>query len=82
MVRWVFVARDHNGMMLGMVAAPNEAAAHTYWFGAGVIPHTVGLIDVTMDTGMEVLPLVKTKEVALRSLRDRFKPWDKIRVIE
>jgi hypothetical protein len=43
--RCIYIAKDHNGEMLGMILAPSYAIAQAYFTGTGLSPHSLEVID-------------------------------------
>ncbi len=59
----IYIAKDYNGKVEGVVLAKNEDFANVFWQGKGIVPHSIvsfseGILDNHI-TG--VLPIVHTK---------------------
>lgn len=82
--RDVYVARDYNGTILSIVCATSEEYAVAYWQGAGLIPHSIRVINTAYETGSPVIPVLNTRVLSRQDLdacRRDVTRRDSIRVI-
>jgi hypothetical protein len=74
--RFIFIAKNHHGDIIGIVLAEAPEIAHAYFVGRDQIPHTTQQIDPdNQDLGvMGLVILLKTTERTFRN--DRSLPVD------
>lgn len=65
MERDVYIAFDHDGTVLSIVAAPTQDHAVAFWQGKGLIPHAVRCINAHFDTGYPVIEVLNTRTLTI-----------------
>jgi len=70
MIGKLYVAKDYNGYIVGIVIAENERSANAYWQGQGITPHTIRHRTMEIDDfhPSGVIPILKTREKKINSL--------------
>lgn len=73
----IFIARNHNGKIIGIVSAKTENSVNAYYQGKGITPHTLGPFNPESIRENEeegyVTPILTTREVDKYDLNNRDK---------
>lgn len=80
----IYIAKDHNGQIIGIVSADNEKSVNAYFQGKDDLFNTLEKFDLSKDRENEkmgyVTPILKTMEVDVHRLAHETKSGKKVRI--
>lgn len=80
----IFISRDHNGQIIGIVSASDIKSVNAFYQGLGDVPNSTEEFSIDEDRENEkigyVTPILKTMEIDVHNYSHTHKQGKKVRI--